>query len=79
MVGTMAKSEITAGSVIDALGGTGEVASALELDPSTVSCWRVRGLPSSSGRLLQLARLASERGVRGLTLETLAEVAEVRA
>ncbi len=74
----MVKSAITAASVIKALGGTGEVAAALELHPSTVSCWKERGLPSSSGRLLQLARLASERGVRGLTLETLAELAEAR-
>ena len=79
MFGTMTIHEITAGSVIDALGGTGEVASALELHPSTVSCWRERGLPSASGRLLQLAKLASEKGVRGLTLEALAELAETRA
>lgn len=76
MVRVMAKSEHTAGSVIDALGGTGEVASALELHPSTVSCWRERGLPGSSFRLRQLARLATARGVRGLSLETLAELAE---
>jgi len=75
----MAKSEITAGAVIDALGGTTKVASALDLHPSTVSCWRERGLPTSSSRLLQLSKLASERGIRGLTLETLAELAEVRA
>ena len=79
MVRVMTRSEITAGSVIDALGGTGKVASALDLDPSTVSCWRERGLPSSSTRLRQLARLASERGVHGLSLETLAELAEARA
>lgn len=70
---------ITVDSVIDSLGGTGAVASALSLDPSTVSVWRVRGIPSS--RWVGLARLASERDVPEVTLESLAELSlsEARA
>jgi len=63
---------ITSDSVIDALGGTKAVASALTLSPSTVSVWRNRGIPSA--HWLALARLASERGVGDITLEALAEL-----
>jgi hypothetical protein len=64
--------------VIDKLGGTKAVADALSLDASTVSCWRSsrkgRGsIPSS--RWLPLARLAADKGVPEITLESLAELA----
>lgn len=65
---------ITPGSVIDKLGGTGKVASALDLADSTVSTWRERGIPPA--RCLALARLAAERGCNEITLESLAELAE---
>ena len=62
---------ITPDSVIDALGGNVPVASALSLHPSTVSGWRVRGIPSAYW--LPLSRWADERGLREITLEALAE------
>ena len=64
----------TAGSIIDALGGTGQVAAALSLSDSTVSGWRVRpgGIPGPHWR--SLVRIARERGVEGVTFETLAEM-----
>lgn len=64
---------ITADSVIDALGGTKAVASALALAPSSISVWRVRGIPST--RWLDLVRLADARGLDEITLESLARLA----
>lgn len=69
----MDPADLTPASVIDNLGGTGAVASALSLDDSTVSCWRERGIPPA--RCLALARLAVERGRNEITLEALAELA----
>jgi hypothetical protein len=63
----------TPGSVIDALGGTGEVASALALSDPTVSCWRTRGIPAAHWSAL--VRLAMSRGVADITFESLAELA----
>lgn len=72
----------SAGSILDALGGTGKVASALSIDDSTVSGWRTRGIPA--GRWPALVRLAAEQGCNGITFELLAELpapepAEARA
>ncbi len=63
---------ITAGSIIDALGGTGQVATALALSDSTVSGWRTRpgGIPAPHWSAL--AKLAAGRGVPWITLEVLA-------
>ena len=66
---------ITTDSVIDALGGTKAVSSALSLAPSTVSVWRVRGIPPT--HWLALSRLASARGEAGITLEALAKIGSV--
>jgi len=60
-------------SIIVALGGTGVVAGALEQWDSTVSGWQTRGIPAS--RWAAVVALASERGVSGITLEVLAEMA----
>lgn len=72
---------ITSDSVIDALGGTNEVAAALSLSPSSVSLWRDRADPNRpggipSGRWVALARLASEKGVAWITLDALAKIGE---
>lgn len=72
MVQTIVRSMITADSVINSLGGTKAVALALSLAAPTVSVWRKRGIPSA--HWLPLARLASERGVAEITLETLANL-----
>jgi hypothetical protein len=63
---------ITTDSVIDSLGGTKAVASALSLALPTVSIWRRRGIPSK--HWLPLVRLASEQGAPEVTLEALAEL-----
>jgi hypothetical protein len=64
----------TAGSIIDALGGTGQVAAALSLSDSTVSSWRTRrgGIPSP--HWVALVRLAGERGRNEITLELFASL-----
>lgn len=62
----------TADSIIDSLGGTKAVASALSLAPSTVSVWRVRGIPGA--HWLSLVRLAGDRGKPEITLEVLAKI-----
>lgn len=71
-----AATSLTAGSVIDLLGGTGVVAEALGLADPTVSGWRERGIPP--GRCLALARLAAQCGRNEITLEGLHELAEKR-
>lgn len=63
-------------SIIDALGGTGEVAGALSQLPSVVSGWRDRGIPGP--HFAAVARLASEKGNSEITLEVLAELAARR-
>lgn len=75
---------LTPGSIIDALGGTGEVASALLLSDSTVAGWRKRrgGIPAP--HWAALVALAQSRGRDEITLEELAalvarEPAEARA
>lgn len=50
-----------ADQVIDALGGTTEVANAIEAPTSTVHSWRKIGIPSS--RLAHLRLIAKDRGV----------------
>lgn len=64
---------ITPDFVIDALGGTKSVATALSQALPTVSGWRVRGIPSA--HWLAIAKLAAETGVSEITLEGLAEMA----
>jgi DNA-binding transcriptional regulator YdaS (Cro superfamily) len=66
-------------SVIDDLGGTGKVASALGLEPPTVSVWRERGIPPK--RWLAIVQLAEELGREGITFESLSttDKAEARA
>lgn len=63
---------LTPDSVINALGGTKAVASALSLNKSSVSCWRTRGIPAT--HFSSLARLASEKGASDVTLEALSEM-----
>lgn len=72
-------------SIIVACGGTGAVADALGQSDSTVSSWQAaarRGIPAAHWSAI--VALAAERGVSGVTLEALAdlaarEVAEARA
>lgn len=62
------------GSIIDALGGTGEVAAALSLShDSIVSGWRDRGIPAA--RWEAIIRLATKLGRSEITFETLAALA----
>lgn len=61
---------ITSDSTIDDLGGTGAVAEALALADSTVSKWRIRGIPPR--QWVGIARLAKSKGCRHITLEALA-------
>jgi hypothetical protein len=63
-------------SIIVALGGTGAVAGALNQSDSTVSGWQSperRGIPAS--HWAALVALAAARGVSGVTLEVLADLA----
>ncbi len=62
----------TPGSIIDALGGTKQVAEVLQLSKSTVSGWRERpgGIPAP--HWAALVRFAGERGRSDVTLEALA-------
>src|SRR5688500_3699410 len=63
-----AAERITAATIIDALGGTSTVATALGVTPPAVSHYRANG--AFPGRhWLRLAALAAERGVPGVTLE----------
>jgi DNA-binding transcriptional regulator YdaS (Cro superfamily) len=55
----MAKpSEMTVNSIVDLFGGTSALAQALGTAPSTVSSWRLDGIPP--GRALQLSALAAK-------------------
>lgn len=64
----------TWGSIIDALGGTGEVTTALFLSAdSIVSGWRERGIPA--GRWEAIVKLAAVRGCNWITFELLAGLA----
>jgi phage terminase Nu1 subunit (DNA packaging protein) len=42
--------------IIDALGGTGEVAKLCEVTSQAVSQWRQNGIPAAQRRFLKLAR-----------------------
>jgi len=59
--------------VIDALGGTSEVARLCDIQPPSVSEWRHRGIPKAQLKYLQLARpdvfakLAGEPVASGIT------------
>ena len=68
----MLPSMLTPDSVINSLGGTKALASALSLADPTVSVWRRRGIPSAYW--LDLVRLAGERGVADISLESLARM-----
>ena len=50
-----------ADDVIDALGGTVEVARRLDVDPRSVSNWRVRGLPP--GTYHAFTMLLDQKGI----------------
>ena len=63
---------ITPDSVIDALGGTAKVATALSVSKPAVSCWRKRGIPSTRWR--PLSQLAEACGVPGITLDSLERI-----
>ncbi|MBS0536997.1 MAG: hypothetical protein JSR72_23305 [Proteobacteria bacterium] len=68
-----ADASITAGSIIDDLGGTGAVAKALSCADSTVSSWRARGVipgPNWAG----IVALAAEQGRSEITFEVLARL-----
>ncbi len=70
----------TVDEVINALGGTGGLADALDVWPSVVSGWRGRGIPSS--RWPELVKLAKRKRKPEITFEVLAALpppAEVRA
>ena len=63
-------------SIIVALGGTGAVADALRQSDSTVSGWQSPkrlGIPAT--HWAAIVQLAAERGVAGVTLEVLADLA----
>lgn len=64
---------MTSDSIIDALGGTGAVAEALGQSDSTVSSWRLRGIPAAHWS--SVVSLAAEHNVADVTLELLAELA----
>jgi hypothetical protein len=72
----MASDSWTWDSIIDALGGTGEVAKALARSDSAVSCWRRRGIPGS--HWAGLAEMAATRGKSDITLAVFADLAARR-
>ena len=74
----MSDAILTWGSIIDALGGTGAAAEALDEAASTVSGWRTRprGIPAEHWSAI--VRIAAERGRAEITLEVLAELAARR-
>lgn len=58
--------EITSDQIIDALGGTSEVARLCEVRPPSVSDWRHTGIPKSRLMFLRLARPAVFAKLEGL-------------
>lgn len=62
----------TVGSIIDALGGTKEVAELLSCAPSTVSGWRSRGIPGDAWA--PLAEAAQAKGLADVTVDLLARL-----
>lgn len=73
MVGAMA---LTWPGIINASGGTKAVADGLGEAPSTVSGWRLRGIPAP--HWAGMVRLAADRGHSDVTLEALANLAARR-
>lgn len=69
-------SSLTSEEIIDALGGTRPVASELQLALSVVSGWKKRGIPAK--RWPDFVRLATEKGCKRVTFETLAGLPERR-
>jgi hypothetical protein len=65
--------DLTWDAIIDACGGTGEVAGALKQLASVVSGWRTRGIPA--GHWAGVVALAADRGKSEITLEVLAGIA----
>lgn len=65
--------DLTWRSIIDACGGTGEVASALLQSDSTVSGWKSRGIPSPHWP--GVVQLAGDKGNSEITFEALAVLA----
>ena len=63
--------------IIDKLGGTSELATALSVDPPVVSNWRERGIPPR--RWPEIVAVAESRGVKGITFEALALVVTGKA
>lgn len=63
----------TASEIIDALGGTGVLASTLNLRPSAVSNWRAENrIPSA--RWPKIADLARAKRIPGVTLNALSRL-----
>lgn len=54
-------SNLSVSEVIDALGGTAEVARLFNLRPSAVSNWKLEGFPAS--RHLEIYELCQQRGI----------------
>jgi hypothetical protein len=73
MFGPMTDEALSWNSIIDALGGTSEVAGALSQLPSVVSGWRERGIPAP--HWAGVVRLAADKGRDDVSLEVLAELA----
>jgi hypothetical protein len=69
--------DMTWDMIIDACGGTGEVAGALAQSASTVSGWRSRGIPSPHWP--GVVRLAASRGNIHVTFEALANLAALKS
>lgn len=71
---------MTLDKIIDELGGTSALAALLQVDDSTVSTWRRRGIPP--GRWSDLVKLAKRKRRSDITFEVLAALpspAEARA
>ncbi len=69
---------MTPATLIDALGGTSAVADGLGLKAPVVSNWKARGkIPAEMWS--EIAQIATERGLNGMTLEALATMHARRA
>lgn len=66
----MVDSMLTSSSIIDALGGTGSLSMALGAPASTISTWRVRGIPPD--RWAEIVDIAEEKGCPAITFDALA-------
>jgi hypothetical protein len=65
---------MTPDAVIDELGGTSTLAALLQVDDSTVSTWRRRGIPP--GRWAEVVKVAKRRRCAKITFEALAALHE---